>query len=62
MKTFDTEPITLSEWEAKSRSVPVRFSIPLGRLQPGPYDFQVTVLDPTSGRAAFWRTGIVIVK
>jgi hypothetical protein len=38
--------------------------IPSGRSlrtePPGPYDCQVTVLDPAAGRAAFWRAAIVI--
>jgi hypothetical protein len=31
-------------------------------LKPGQYDCQVTVLDPASGKAAFWRAPIVIAQ
>jgi VWFA-related protein len=63
VKVLDTEPLALSDgWDPKLRAVPIRFSIPLSRLEPGPYDFQVTVLDPASGKAAFWRAMIQVSK
>jgi hypothetical protein len=42
--------------------VPIRFTLSIGQLQPGSYDCQVTVLDPSSNRAAFWRGGIVVIR
>jgi hypothetical protein len=47
--------------DERLRVVPLRFSLPLGRLTPGGYDCQVTVLDPTGQKAAFWRAPIVVV-
>jgi VWFA-related protein len=62
-KAFETDALGLREgWDPKSRAVPIRFTIPLDGLTPGAYDCQVTVLDPTTGRAAFWRAPIVITK
>ena len=62
-KAFETEPLGISEgWDPASRAVPIRFTIPLGGLQPGAYDCQVTVLDPAGGKAAFWRAPIALVR
>ena len=61
-KTFETEPLGLDEWDLKSRAVPIRLSISLESLQPGPYGCQVTVLDPVDSRAAFWRTSVVLTR
>jgi hypothetical protein len=35
--------------------------LPLDKLPPGQYDCQVTVLDPTGQKAAFWQAPIVII-
>jgi VWFA-related protein len=62
-KVFETEPLGIREGlDAKTGAVPVRFTIPPGSVQPGDYECQVTVLDPTTGRAAFWRAPIVLVR
>jgi hypothetical protein len=36
-------------------------TIPLASLSPGRYDWQVTVIDPTGRKAAFWQTAVAIV-
>ncbi len=41
--------------------VPFSFSLPLGQLDPGEYECQVTVLDPTDSISTFWRAAIRIV-
>jgi VWFA-related protein len=61
-KVFETEPLGIDDWDPKLRAVPIRLSIPPATLQPGSYDCQVTVLDTTGGKAAFWRAGVVIVR
>ena len=61
-RVFETEPAGFDAWDPKIRAVPVRITIPAGQLQPGTYDCQVTVLDPSGGKAAFWRADVVIVK
>ena len=63
VKALETEPAGVADaWDLASRGVPVRFTVPLDSLEPGPYDCQITVLDPEGGRAAFWRAPIVIVR
>ncbi len=47
--------------DARSKAIPMRFAIPLGTLEPGEYECQVTVLDPTTQKAAFWRAPVTIV-
>jgi hypothetical protein len=37
-------------------------SVPLGSIEPGRYDCQLTVLDPETQKAAFWRTPLAIVQ
>lgn len=41
---------------------PLHFSIALADLPPGRYDCQVTVLEPTTHRAAFWVNPIILVN
>ena len=61
MKVFETDIQGVSEgWDKTSKAVPIRFTIPLAGLSPGSYDCQVTVLDPSGGRAAFWRAAIAV--
>jgi hypothetical protein len=33
----------------------VRFVVPLSKIEPGKYICQVSVLDPTAQKFAFWR-------
>ena len=40
------------------KTMPLRFSIGLNPLPPGDYDCQVTVLDPTGQKSAFWQAPI----
>ncbi|HWD00528.1 MAG TPA: hypothetical protein VG456_27415, partial [Candidatus Sulfopaludibacter sp.] len=61
-KAFETPPLPVTEgMDPKSKAVPLRFSLALSKLQPGKYDCQVTVLDPTSSKAAFWQAPVVLV-
>ncbi len=62
-KRLEIPPIGFtSGWNPASGAVPIRFTVSLTGLEPGEYDCQVTVLDPASGRAVFWRAPIVIVR
>jgi hypothetical protein len=59
---LETEPLAVTDGrDPRTRAVPLRFSIPLNGLAPGPYDCQLTVLDPTARKVAFWRAPIVLV-
>jgi len=62
VKAFETEPLEIKEGlNAKSKALPVRFSVPLAKLQPGRYTCQVSVLDPTVRKFAFWRASMVLL-
>jgi hypothetical protein len=47
--------------DAKSKAVPVKLTIPLGSLAIGDYLCQITVLDSTGQKAAFWQAPLKIV-
>jgi hypothetical protein len=60
---LETSPLGIvTGWNPASGAVPIRFTASLVDLEPGEYDCQITVLDPGSGRAAFWRAPIAIVR
>ena len=62
LKAFETAPLAVTQGsDSKSKAVPVRFSLALEKLPPGQYDCQVTVLDPTGQKAAFWEAPIVLI-
>jgi len=62
-KIFETRPFEVTEGlDPKSKAVALRFSTPLASLDPGEYSCQLTVLDPTGQKAAFWEAPIRIVQ
>ena len=62
VKAFETTPLAVTDGlDAKTKAVPLRFSLPLESLTPGRYDCQVTVLDSTAQKVAFWRAPIVVI-
>lgn len=61
-KVYETQPVTVTDGvQRTSKAIPVRMSIPLGDLSPGRYDWQVTVIEPSSPRAAFSQVPVAIV-
>jgi VWFA-related protein len=61
-KALETAPLPVVDGlDARSKAVPLRFSVPLEGLEAGRYDCQVTVLDPASQKAAFWRAPVMLV-
>ena len=61
-KAFETKPLAVTEgFDARTKAVPLRFSLSVAQLPPGQYDVQVTVLDPTGQKATFWQAPIVLV-
>jgi hypothetical protein len=61
-KAFETAPLPVTEGlDLKSKAVPLRFSLALDKLQPGRYNCQVSVIDPTGQRAAFWQAPVMLV-
>ncbi|HZU24858.1 MAG TPA: VWA domain-containing protein, partial [Bryobacteraceae bacterium] len=62
VKAFETAPLEITEGlDAKSKALPLKFSVPLGKLAPGKYTCQVSVLDPSAQKFAFWRAPVVVV-
>ena len=61
-KAFETAPLLVTEGlDPKTKAVPLKFSLALGKLSPGRYNCQVTVLDPAGNRAAFWQAPVMLV-
>jgi hypothetical protein len=60
---FETAPVAVTP-QAGSRlgMAPFTFSVGLGKLAPGEYQCQVSVLDPAGHRAAFWQGPIMLVR
>jgi hypothetical protein len=46
----------------KLQMAPLNFTIDLSTLKPGKYDCEVTVLDPSGGKGAFWQAPIMLVQ
>jgi VWFA-related protein len=62
VKAFETEPLEVSEGlNPKTKALPVRFSVPLEKLQPGRYTCQVSLVDPAAQKFAFWRAPMVVL-
>jgi hypothetical protein len=60
-KAFETEPLIVKDGlNAKSKAVPVRFAVPLSRLNPGKYTCQVTLLDPAAHKPSYTRADIFV--
>ena len=61
-KAFETPPLAVVDGlDPKSKAVPLKFSLALGKLPAGEYNCQVTVLDPTGQKVAFWQTPVMLV-
>jgi VWFA-related protein len=61
-KTFETSPIEItSGLNNRLQTMPLSFSIPLSGLPPGEYDCQISVLNPTGQKAAFWQAQVKVV-
>ena len=61
-KSFETQPLAVTEaLNNRLKTMPLKFSLPLSKLQPGEYVCQVTVLDPTAQKAAYWQAPIMII-
>ena len=61
-RSFETPPLPVTEGLAnKLKTVPLKFSLSLSKLPPGQYNCQVTVLDPTGQKAAFWQAPVMLI-
>jgi len=62
VEAFKTAPLEVTDGlNAKSKALPLKFEVPLGKLLPGKYICQVSVLDPNGQKFAFWRASMVLV-
>lgn len=62
-KAFESTPVSASPpTGSRLGTVPLGFQIGLGDLAPGEYQCQITVLDPSGNRIAFWVNPIMLVK
>jgi len=62
VKTFESAPLRITDGlDPKAKSVPVRFSVPLEKLQPGRYTCQVSVVEPGAEKFAVWRSAMVVL-
>jgi VWFA-related protein len=62
VKAFETPPMLVAEGLSnRLKTVPLKFSIALTKLPAGRYNCQVTVLDPTGGKAAFRQAPVMLV-
>ena len=61
-KAWETPPVKVSESLGnRLKTMPIKFSIPLDGLSVGKYDCQISVLDSTGQKAAFWRAPVAVV-
>ena len=62
IKAFESAPLRITDGlNAKAKSVPVRFSLPLDSLPPGRYTCQVNVIQPSAEKFAVWQSPVVLV-
>jgi hypothetical protein len=61
-KVFESMPFSVTQgMDLKSKAVPLKLTIPLAGIPPGEYTCQVTVLDTTAQKIAFWQAPIFLV-
>ena len=61
-KAMETAPIQMTtSLNPRLQTLPFSFSIPLQGLTPGVYDCQISVLDPTTQKASFWRAPVKVI-
>ncbi|HMD50664.1 MAG TPA: hypothetical protein VKG79_16245, partial [Bryobacteraceae bacterium] len=61
-KAFETPPLKVTEaLSNRLKTTPLKFSLSLAKLPPGEYNCQVTILDPTTQKAAFWQAPVMLI-
>ena len=61
-QVFETQPIAIAPNPAsRLGTMPLSFNLGVNGLPAGQYDCQVTILDPQSQKANFWRAPILLV-
>jgi VWFA-related protein len=63
VKAFESAPVQIENGlDPNTKAVPVRFAVPLAKIEPGKYTCQVSVLDPTAQKFAFWRAQMSVLQ
>ena len=63
IKEFETAPMMVNDGlDPKSKSLPLKFSLPLDKLKPGRYTCQVNVISPNEQKWAYFRTPVMLVQ
>ena len=61
-KVYETSPTAIAPaTTSRLGTMPMSFSLGVKGLEPGPYQCQVTVIDPATQKANYWRAPIVLV-
>jgi hypothetical protein len=61
-KVFETSPMGSADaMTNRLKTVALQMQLPLAGLETGEYLCQVTVVDPTGGKGAFWQAPILVV-
>jgi VWFA-related protein len=62
-KAFETPPMQVTEsLNNRLRTMPLKFSFSMQKLPPGEYLCQVTVIDPSGEKAAFWQAQVMLAQ
>ena len=62
VKAFETAPLPVTDGlNNRLKTMPLKFSLALNQLPAGKYNCQVTVIDPTSQKTAFWQAPVMLV-
>jgi len=62
VKAFETAPMAIvSPGSGSLKTTPVQISLSFGELASGEYRCQVTLLDPSGQKAAFWQAPVLLV-
>ena len=60
-KAFESQPIKFAQGSNKRlKIIPLQFSLGLTNLAPDKYNCQVSILDPSGRKAAFWQAPILL--
>jgi hypothetical protein len=59
-RVFESTPTEVAKGSGQLNTIALEFAIPLRELAPGEYECQVTVVDPSGGKANFWRTTLAV--
>ena len=62
-KAWEGEAVAFAQRrEDRLQTTPLRLNIPLAEIEPGSYECQLTVLDPVSRKASFWRGPVALLR